>query len=1021
LSVESTSLITKMSTESHPSPTGSSSSQYGGGGNSAGANENFTQPSPAKPTWAQILNSTPNNSSTTTNNPQIATSSSSSQQSAGAAASKKTISPSTANIRPTNANPHDQQHSSASQINNWPLNFTQSSSAWMMDDENQQRNSNSSQQSIDNDQNANASNSAEAFDRLESSSPTEWKKPVLPNNSNANGWSNFGQQQQQHHHHHQKNPSRSNPTNNQWIDMNNFYGTTTSGGNFSSHGNDPSNTWQDPSTSSGDVLSSTSNNSVMNKHKTSSSTASSISGVFKSNLPLTTNAAVAAAGVAAAAVAGGGPSNIDNLPLATNESTINAALQPKLIEQLGWDEPDIQVTRRPNFDDGTSIWGDPIEMANIPVKKWTNGTKSTTGNVGNQVQQQGQSQSTPPPSTPTAPPNPGLISKQMSSVGNPASQMVMKDDNWPKQQSPTLGQPPSSSSATLPWDDSSVVSSLDPTHLSQAQNNRLGGGGSWNNHQQHQGNSNNDEWFREGVVDTSSWGLQGPAHKAPFDPYEGTIDTSGWGVHGPGGPGGNGGAVRMPGMTRPPFMDPYNSNEDPHHSRILPYDASSVTDPYRTNLEAKNPMMTPSNILPLSSNPHSFVPRPGPLYPPSSSDNALRPINPNGGIQTPPGAPMMAPGNVLSPKMPTSSPIPSSTNPSNVFPSSMPGHLSGNGNNPANGNNNGAVHAQIMQQFRLAVQAGLISQDLLNTKLPAYMLQLLQRLFEFQQKFQSYSYQLSDLNKQKSFFPPNVFQNEFDTLSKAIAQKKQEMLAVQKEIQDAHNKLKQQQQQQKSSGGSQSSNPSASQMMGNNPSVVSGPASSGQANPDQSRLHRWTKQPNTDSGMRGGVGGGMFPPPPGLTPKDWASDAHDSNENWEQNSANPFTTIDDIDGPPPFIPGQLWTWKPPLSNIEDDPHVTPSSYTMGPKGLPSPMGNLNVGGAESAFSNPHLMQGYPRHQQSNRSQWQQGPLHDQTGFAPPMNDWNKAQQQQQQQQQQQYRGGSKLPHPSFGGSYRPYP
>ena len=90
----------------------------------------------------------------------------------------------------------------------------------------------------------------------------------------------------------------------------------------------------------------------------------------------------------------------------------------------------------------------------------------------------------------------------------------------------------------------------------------------------------------------------------------------------------------------------------------------------------------------------------------------------------------------------------------------------------------------------------------------------------------------------------------------------------------------------------------------------------------------------------------MFPPPPGLTPKDWPSDSHDSNENWDQNSANPFNTLDDIDGPPPFIPGQLWTWKPPLANVEDDPHVTPSSFTMGPKGLPSPMGNLNVGGAD---------------------------------------------------------------------------
>ena len=547
---------------------------------------------------------------------------------------------------------------------------------------------------------------------------------MLPNNSNANGWSNFGQQQQPQQQ--QKNPSRSNPTNNQWIDVNTFYGTTSNTGNFSSHGNESSNTWQDPSSSaSADVLPSSSHNSGMSKHKNASSTASTMSGVFKSNLPLT-NAAAALVGAAAT---GGGAGSIENLQLISSEATISAALQPKLIEQLGWDEPDIQVTRRPNFDDGTSIWGDPMDSANVLVKKWTNGTKSNAPNVPNPVQQPGQSQSTPPPSTPTASANPGLISKTVVAPGNPSSQMMMNEENWPKQQSPTLGQPPpSASSSSLPWNnDSSVVSALDPTNLSQGQNYRNAPSNSWNSPAQHQGNSNPDEWFREGMVDTSSWGLQGPTHKAPFDPYEGQIDTSGWGVHGPGGPGGNAAAAaaaaaagRMPGMSRPPFLDPYNAGEEPHHSRILPYDTSSVNDPYRTNLEGKNPMMPPGNILPLASNSQSFVPRPGPLYPSSASDNALRPINPNGGIQTPPGAPMIAPGNVLSPKMPTSSPVPSANNPSNAFPSSMPG----NGNNSANGNNNGAVHAQIMQQFRLAVQAGLISQDLLNTKLPAFMLQV---------------------------------------------------------------------------------------------------------------------------------------------------------------------------------------------------------------------------------------------------------------------------------------------------------
>ncbi len=77
-------------------------------------------------------------------------------------------------------------------------------------------------------------------------------------------------------------------------------------------------------------------------------------------------------------------------------------------------------------------------------------------------------------------------------------------------------------------------------------------------------------------------------------------------------------------------------------------------------------------------------------------------------------------------------------------------------------------------------------------------------------------------------------------------------------------------------------------------------------------------------------------------------------------------------------------------------------------------------GEFSAFSNPQLMHPYQRQLPMNRSQWQQGSLHDQQGFQPAMNDWGK---------QPQYRGTSKAPpppHPSFGGGggggggYRPY-
>ena len=228
--------------------------------------------------------------------------------------------------------------------------------------------------------------------------------------------------------------------------------------------------------------------------------------------------------------------------------------------------------------------------------------------------------------------------------------------------------------------------------------------------------------------------------------------------------------------------------------------------------------------------------------------------------------------------------------------------------------------------------------------------QLLQRLFELQQKFQQFSMQLTELGKNKSQIPAPLLQSEYERLTKAIQQKKQEMLMVQKEIQEAHAKLKQQQQ------SSTNPTPTPSQMLNNNVG----------SNADQSRLTHWTKQ-STIGGQRSS----MFPPPPGLTQKDWQTDSNDPNENWEGNSTNdssanqvgnvdghshnnqasafadPFSNlVDEIDGPPPFVPGQLWNWKPSLPNAEDDPHVTPSSFTIGPKGSASPMGNLNVGGAE---------------------------------------------------------------------------
>jgi hypothetical protein len=205
------------------------------------------------------------------------------------------------------------------------------------------------------------------------------------------------------------------------------------------------------------------------------------------------------------------------------------------------------------------------------------------------------------------------------------------------------------------------------------------------------------------------------------------------------------------------------------------------------------------------------------------------------------------------------------------------------------------------------------------------------------------------------------------------------MLLVQKQIQDAHNKLIQQQ------SGTPTS--TSSQMMTNGPTAQNQSSSSGSSqsqdqlidrmqqslNVDQSRLHQWTKQQTSN---RGGQSSSSMFAPPGLTQKDWQTSGNNPNENWEntqtnesnnnnnnqggnidqhthnnQTSSSAFADplsdfVDDADGPPPFIPGQLWNWKSSLPNAEDDPHVTPSSFTIGPRGPSSSMNNLNVGGAE---------------------------------------------------------------------------
>ena len=222
---------------------------------------------------------------------------------------------------------------------------------------------------------------------------------------------------------------------------------------------------------------STSGSSVINKHKSSSTSS------MAASLNVALKSAIESGGANAGEAGGPGEPVVPYVP------------QPKLVEQLGWDEPEIKVAKRANFDDGTSIWGDPIDSVAVPVKKWTNGTKAALGNATNTVPQQA-------PSSAVQKPAPGSLSTPTS------AQKGLTDENWPKQQSPTLTSQP-----LAQWNEATAasnepVSSAAPSQQQQNYRTQQSANSNWNAPPQQSSHSGNDEWFRDGVVDTSDWGLQ---------------------------------------------------------------------------------------------------------------------------------------------------------------------------------------------------------------------------------------------------------------------------------------------------------------------------------------------------------------------------------------------------------------------------------------------------------------------------------------------------------------------------------
>jgi hypothetical protein len=140
-----------------------------------------------------------------------------------------------------------------------------------------------------------------------------------------------------------------------------------------------------------------------------------------------------------------------------------------------------------------------MESVSVQVKKWTNGTKAALTNSTNTIVQQ-----------PTAVQKPASTNVQTTGSTTSTSQMVLNDENWPKQQSPTLPQQSSSQ-----WNDTAQISErgTPPPPPSQQQQQQQqtnyrtqqSAPASWNPQSQQSGHHN--EWH-DGTIDTSDWGLQ---------------------------------------------------------------------------------------------------------------------------------------------------------------------------------------------------------------------------------------------------------------------------------------------------------------------------------------------------------------------------------------------------------------------------------------------------------------------------------------------------------------------------------
>jgi hypothetical protein len=269
------------------------------------------------------------------------------------------------------------------------------------------------------------------------------------------------------------------------------------------------------------------------------------------------------------------------------------------------------------------------------------------------------------------------------------------------------------------------------------------------------------------------------------------------------------------------------------------------------------------------------------------------------------------------------------------------------------------IQHQLIESFRLAVQAGLISADLLNTKLPQDVLSLLYQLFQTLNQYMTSTQKLNNLAKRRATLSAQQYKIETETLNAEILAYKENLIGLQAKINTAHMQLKQMQ----ANNGSNSSTSSPN----NNDTAISSLASAAAAagvplsdlplikDPQRSKFLDLLKDNNSNqtklSNSLGGNSSNQFiSRQSSLQPQtlhtqqklqqqsqnslfsnyqssQWSNFKMSENTSpFSVNQNGPGSSGNEVidDRITPFIPGQLWAGQ---TNNEDDPNCTPGSVS----------------------------------------------------------------------------------------------